>query len=411
MSDPLDPALLADTFDHLDPDADADDVDRALEAFRSACPVARIASQDGTVLVADDHHASVVGKRGDLFSARTTAGTSRRLDTAWDELAPIFDQDPMYPGEEPGLANGHTDTRRALTELFTPRAARRLEPYAREITRARLAELRPRGRADAVADLAHHLPWLITGLLLGIPEPQRATYRTLARTRFAATPGTPAAECAGARLDAFLLDQITQRRQRPGEDALSRLLDVEIAGQRFTDAQLRRWAMIMSAAGSLTTGDTIASVLLHLVHDDTLRADMRAHPERLPQLVDEIARTQGAVFSSGRTVRQATELGGVVLQPGDRVTVFWASAGRDGKVHPGADEIRLDRRRAAHAGWGRGAHRCLGRDVALVTIPAIVDEVLRALPDFRLDSAAPRPRRTSGELRGVECLPIVWTPC
>jgi cytochrome P450 len=380
----------ASTFD-LDRPSTANDVDEALAAFRAGCPVVHT-PREGGWLVTDAEHAQKVARAHEVFSARTDGGAARNLDTNHDLIAPLFDQDPD---------TGHTRTRRALQRFFTPRAARRWEPYVRQITQEHMAELRPRGRCEAVTEISYQLPWLITAALLGIPEHQRPTYRALGKAHFLGGDTPP--------FDQFLSAQIAAKRRHPGEDLITTVLTTEIEDGRYPcDEEVLRFAKIMSAAGSLTSADSISSILLELEHDRALREDLLARPELLPRLVDEIARTQAAVFASGRQVRQPTVLGGQSLPAGALVKICWYSAGRDEAVHESPDQVRLDRRPGAHAGWGSGAHHCLGRDIALRSLPVIIQTVVSAIPDYRLAPDA-HPRRTVGTLRGVDTLPIQWT--
>lgn len=382
-----------DDFDPLDPAAAPEDIDEALAAFRGRCPV--YLPRADAYLVASAEHVDAVGKRGDLFSAwTTTGGASRDLDRAYQVRSPLFDQDPD---------TGHTAVRRALQPHFTPRAARRWQEYMRELTRKHMAQLWPVGRCDAVAEIAYQLPWMLTGALLGVREPHRFTYRDLAMAHFLGGD-----DSATAAFDEFLRGVIQSKRRDPGEDLISTVMaTVDEHGRCPTDAEITRFAKIMSGAGSLTSADSVASILLHLERDRELRARVIAEPQLLPQLVDEIARTQAAVAVSGRRVRQRTTLGGVQLEADDQLLMCWYAAARDDAAHEQADRVRLDRRLAAHAGWGRGDHRCLGRDIAMVSLPAMVQEVLAAIPDYRLVPGA-TPVRTFGNLRGVDRLEIEW---
>ncbi|TDD37771.1 cytochrome P450 [Saccharopolyspora elongata] len=379
-------------FDYLS--ASADELDATLAEARRTCPVMRL--RDGSVLVIDHEHVQSVARRPDLFTARAaSAGASAELDTTADVIAPLFDQDPD---------SGHTATRRALQPHFTRRRVQEWADYIRTVTQTRLAELLPRGRCDATTDIAGYLPWPLTAGLLGIPERQRDEYRTLAQAAF--SPTVAASDTAA--FESFLRDQIRRARQAPDDGMISTILATPTAlGRLPTTAAVLRWAVIMSGAGSLTSRDLLSSILLHLADDRHMRARVTADRSLLPTLVDEMARHQSAVWASGRTARDSTQLGDLRLEPGTTVVQCWGAAARDPARHDNPDEVRLDRRPGAHLGWGSGPHTCIGRPLALVALPAILNVVLDAIPDFQLAPGA-SPRRTTGRLRGIDTLPLIW---
>ncbi|WP_244223762.1 cytochrome P450 [Amycolatopsis circi] len=85
------------------------------------------------------------------------------------------------------------------------------------------------------------------------------------------------------------------------------------------------------------------------------------------------------------------------------------SANRDERHFSDGDVFRVDRGRVrpAHLGWGSGAHRCLGRHLARLELRVMLQELLAALPNMRIQADA-RPRRTYGVIRGVREVPVEW---
>lgn len=390
---------LAADFDHQDP-ASAPGIHEFLAELRQSCPVAHSTRYGGFWLVTKYDHIAEVAKDHDRFSSAVQGlGAVTLLPALATTKAILFEHDPPE----------HSGWRRLMQRFFTPPAVAGYEPYIRDVTRQVLDELRPKGAGDLVPDLAVPIPLLVTGALLGMTEDERLELRTLARAFFT-SGGLPPEQAGRAqeRYAGFLLDQVRSRRGRESHDVLTVVVNGKVDGRAATEDELVKFVFLMVAAGHLTTTDTVASTLLLLAEDLTLRKRVIDDPALIPALVEESVRYESAVAATGRTVREKTTLAGTELSPGERLLLTWGSGNRDAERFAEADEFRIDRPRSPQLGWGVGAHRCLGVHLARLELRVIVQEVLRAIPDFRLASGA-RPQRTYGVLRGLDSLPVTWT--
>jgi cytochrome P450 len=327
------------------------------------------------------------------FGAKVTGlGAVNLLPELDDVTAVLFEQDPPE----------HTIWRTAMQPFFTPAAVGRLEPYIRATARRLLDELKPRGAADLVSDLAVRVPPLVLAVFLGVPESQREEMSALTRAYFAGD--TTVSEAFAA----FLYGQVRDRRGRPGADVLSWVVNAMPGGHRLTEREALKHLMVMVAAGYLTTGDALGNLLLLLAEDHGLRQRVREDSALVPALIEESLRHESAVASTGRTVLVETELGGVPLSPGDRLLLAWGSGNRDEAQFHEPEQVRLDRPRGRrHLAWGAGVHRCIGMQLARLELRIVLEEVLRAIPDYRLALGA-TPQRTFGVTRGVRSLQVTW---
>jgi cytochrome P450 len=62
----------------------------------------------------------------------------------------------------------------------------------------------------------------------------------------------------------------------------------------------------------------------------------------------------------GRVCPAETDVHGVKVGAGERVSLAWASANFDEQAFPKAHEVRLDRKPNPHLSFGFGTHLCLG---------------------------------------------------
>ncbi|SEF36874.1 Cytochrome P450 [Amycolatopsis pretoriensis] len=394
-----DPATMARGFNHLDP-AVAETAYETLGTIRRGCPVARSGELDGFVLVTGYDEIREAAQAPDRFSAYVDGlGAAAVVTEMREAVAPMFETDDEH----------HHQWRRALMDFFTPAAAAAQEQYVRAICRETLQELIPRGAADLVSGYTQQVPPLVIGRVLGLSELERAWLSEHVRALYGAETVSEAQQIGRVYAD-FLLGQIRERRAYPGDDLLSRMVTAEVDGRITGEDELIKMTMLMVAAGHLTTADACATAILQLLDDPALRERVTGNAGPVEAFVEELVRYEPAVAATGRTATVDTQLGGMPLSPGDRLLLAWGSANRDERRFDDGEVFRLDRERSRtpHLGWGAGEHRCLGRHLARVELRVMLEELLRALPDFRLQPDA-TVRRTFGIIRGVAALPVRWS--
>ncbi|MEU0163393.1 cytochrome P450 [Streptomyces sp. NPDC006261] len=119
--------------------------------------------------------------------------------------------------------------------------------------------------------------------------------------------------------------------------------------------------------------------------------------------VEELIRYVGPVQALARACVEDTELGGVNVKAGQVVTALIGAANRDPDQFPDPETLRLDRKPNNHLGFGRGAHSCLGLNVARMEAHVTLGALLRH-PGVR--PAGEPVVRPNGTLRGLSRLPL-----
>ncbi|MFC6094974.1 cytochrome P450 [Saccharothrix lopnurensis] len=385
-------------FDHLAPGV-GDVIHELTAQLRADCPVARSSSYGGFFVVAGAREVGLVAKQDQTFSSAVEGlGATMVLPALERVAAPLFESDPPV----------HTLWRRAMQPFFTPAAAAAYEPGIRRVTGEVLVGLAPRGHADLVAEFAMVVAPLVTAAVLGVPDADRAMFAALIRDLFTEALSGQAGGSAGQELAEVLLELVRARRGAPVHDVLGAVANTFINGVPASDEELLKHAFLLVAAGTLTSGDTIANTACVLGSDPDLRARVMDDRTLLTAVVEESVRHESAVAATGRTVRHSSTLSGVDLVEGDRVLLLWGSANRDEALFPDGDRFRLDRPYPGrHLGWGAGAHHCLGKHLARLQVRVVLDELLEVLGDFEVEPGF-TPRRTFGVLRGLVTLPARW---
>jgi hypothetical protein len=85
------------------------------------------------------------------------------------------------------------------------------------------------------------------------------------------------------------------------------------------------------------------------------------------------------------------------------VMLSFPAANRDPEMFDDADKVVIDRKENRHAAFGLGIHRCVGSNLARLELTVAVEELLKRIPDFRLDGDV---KWSHGTVRGPRNLPI-----
>jgi cytochrome P450 len=107
-----------------------------------------------------------------------------------------------------------------------------------------------------------------------------------------------------------------------------------------------------------------------------------------------------------------TEVGGKVIRAGDRVICNYVAANRDPAEWEDPEEFRLDRGRNRLMTFGAGPHRCLGSNMARMTLRIMVEELLARVRSVRFAAGGKEERVSlnAQAWRSVARLPVVLEP-
>jgi cytochrome P450 len=109
-----------------------------------------------------------------------------------------------------------------------------------------------------------------------------------------------------------------------------------------------------------------------------------------------------------RTVTRPTEIAGVSIAEGDRVTAWNVSANRDESVFADPDRFALDRSPNRHVTFGVGRHFCIGARVARLEMTAFLNELRTRVTRIELTG---EPKFNSSNFTwGLHTLPVRLVP-
>ncbi|HYF24115.1 MAG TPA: cytochrome P450 [Baekduia sp.] len=305
---------------------------------------------------------------------------------------------------------GHRRQRAILQKVFTSQAVGERAADIRAVARELVGAVAGKGACDVVADLAVPFPLTVTSNMLGVPAQDRDKLFHWTNQMADLSLGTEAKNAMIGELGAYVLGLVAERRARPQDDLLSRLIAAEVDGERLTDVELVAHFAQLMAGGNETTRNAFAGGMLALMEHPAQRAQLLADPSLTPGAVEEILRWHTPILHNARTATRDTEIAGVRIREGDLVVLWHVAANRDPRANDRPDEFDVSRPRVRHCAFGGPGdiHFCLGNQLARLELRIFLDEVLRCLPDMEL--AGPVTRQPSSAFHWMTSVPVTFTP-
>jgi len=261
--------------------------------------------------------------------------------------------------------------------------------------------------ADAASDYAQQIPTRVIAEILGVPQEMSETFVGWVRGALEFAVADPA-RGAQARVEIFMYLQscIEERRDQPGDDLITYLVQSEVNGERVPERIVLGMSALLLVAGIDTTWSSIGSALLHLATHPGDRERLVREPELIPTAVEEFLRAYSPV-TMARIVREDVEYQGQAMCAGDRVLMSFPAANRDPEKFEDADRVIIDRARNPHIAFGVGIHRCVGSNLARMELRVALAQWLARIPEFHLDDSA-EVTWAGGQVRGPRSLPVLF---
>jgi cytochrome P450 len=309
--------------------------------------------------------------------------------------------------------NDHRRLRRLVTRAFTPRMVEQLRPRIQEIADQLIDRVEARGEMEVVDEFAFPLPITVIAELLGIPAADRDRFRVWSNAIVTPAFEPEALARFGELMDEFVsyLHQLfARRREDPGEDLVSALLQAEDGGDTLSEQELFSMVSLLIVAGHETTVSLIGNAVLALLQHPEQRAALTADPAVIQRAIEELLRYDGPVERAlTRWAAEDLEVGGQTIGRGDAVIVILGSADRDPARFTDPDVLDLTREDVKHVAFGRGSHYCLGAPLARLETEIALTTLLRRLPNLRLAVPAEELSwRPVPLFRSLVALPVAW---
>ncbi|MCU0500072.1 MAG: cytochrome P450 [Anaerolineae bacterium] len=320
----------------------------------------------------------------------------------WLEQAMIF-YDPPQHGRLRGLVH----------KAFTPSTIQLLQANIQQITDELLDQLAGKSEFDLIADFAYPFPMRVIFELLGFSVEDQDQLRVWANNAVLATEPTAddamrlAGNQASRELKRYVRRCVDLRREHPGKDLISNLIQAEEAGDRLTMGELEATAIMMILAGHETTMNLIGNGMLALLQHPEQLALLRENPALLDSAIEEMLRYDSPAVIDVRSVKQDLAHLGMEMKQGDIVGVMLGSANHDPQHFENPSAFDITRQRNPHLSFGFGIHFCIGAPLARMEAKIAFEAMLRRWQEIRL--AVPSEQleyMPSIRLRALKQLPL-----
>ncbi|HLH58915.1 MAG TPA: cytochrome P450 [Streptosporangiaceae bacterium] len=281
----------------------------------------------------------------------------------------------MFVGMDPPR---HRTLRTLVSQAFTPRTVAGLEPRIRAITNDLLDSVAGAPRIDLIGALAYPLPILVISDLLGIPAADRELFEKWARVLFSGDQVSESAtmaeiEAALAQIaptiremNEYVLAHIRRHREHPDDSLTSKLVAVELDGERLENQEIVGFVALLMVAGHITTTALVGNAAMCLDRHPGAAAALRADRARLPAALEEVLRCLPPFNELGRRTTGEVTLGGRVVPANSIVMANIASANRDPAQFADPDAFDIGRSPNPHLTFGHGIHFCIGASLARI---------------------------------------------
>lgn len=204
--------------------------------------------------------------------------------------------------------------------------------------------------------------------LLNVPESEADEWITWGFSSLIDNDGN----LTGDRLEAYLNRQLDRAYAEPGDDFFSVLTQATVDGRTLTRDEVLGFANLTFAGGRDTVIKTITTAMAHFAANPQDLQALRNDPKLINSAAEELFRYTTPLTHIGRVCPRETDVHGQKVQPGERISLGWASANRDPDVFEEPNAIMIDRRPNPHVAFGFGPHNCLGATHARVILRTLL---------------------------------------
>jgi cytochrome P450 len=309
----------------------------------------------------------------------------------------------------------HRQLRSLVSQAFTPRAVNALEPRIKEIVKEHLDRVSDNGELDIIQDLGYPLPVIVIAEMLGIPPEDREKFKEWSDNIVAMADLGGEVDYSAfignqsiMEMSAYFMNMIEHRRENPGKDLISGLLQANIDGETLNIIEMLGFCALLLVAGNETTTNLIGNAMLTFTEHPEAWDKLRSDRKMLPQTIEEVLRYRSPVQSMFRVTRREVEVAGTKIPAGAPLVAWIGSANHDPEQFTHADSFRPDRQPKGHLAFGHGIHYCLGAPLARLEAEIALDEMLDRFEKITLKDGEPVERVPSLLVYGLKHLHLTF---
>ncbi|MFF3212799.1 cytochrome P450 [Streptomyces sp. NPDC002886] len=356
------------------------DLEAESAALRAAGPLVQVVLPGDVSVYAVTHHAEA---RKLLTDPRIV----KDIDVwgAWQRGEIPMDW-PLIGLANPGRSmltvdgEDHRRLRTLVAQALTVRRVEKLRAGIEALTTGMLDKLAalPAGETvDLKAQFAYPLPMNVISDLMGVDAEEHPRLKALFEKFFSTQTLPEEVPQMMADLGALFSRIVEAKRENPGDDLTSALIEASEDGDHLTTEEITNTLQLIVAAGHETTISLIVNAVVALETHPEQRDLVLKGEVSWENVIEETLRWSSP--TSHVLIRFATEdveVGDRILPKGEGLIVSFGALGRDeAQFGETAGEFDAARTPNRHISFGHGPHVCpgaaLSRLEALVALPAL----------------------------------------
>jgi len=310
----------------------------------------------------------------------------------------------------------HTRLRSLVSQAFTRRSSASFRPGLTVLADSIVNKLSDGEPFDAIESFASPIPVSLIAGLMGI-EPRHhkrlidwSSATVIPYDNNVSVAGRAKAEQATIEFVDFLHAEIESRRQSPGTDLISSMLEVEENGETLTEDEIIATAILTLNAGHEATVQALGNGLLALANHPDQYEWLVQNPEHIPSAVDELLRFDTPLQMFERWILEDCKVSGHSLKKGQKVGLLMGSANHDETAFEGDTEaLDLTRDSRHHIAFGAGLHHCVGAPLAKLEMEVALGALVSKARAIVIEGSIPE-RNSSLIFRGLSALPLRIVP-
>ncbi len=303
----------------------------------------------------------------------------------------------------------HTEYRAIVEPFFQRPKQPEVIAKVEALIAQKLSEVLSRDSIEVVHEFALPVQSRALTYLLNVPEAEADTWISWGIHVFKATGGEFK---KGTVLEDYLRSKFDEAEANPGDDFFSALTKATFRGRRLTREEMMGFGNLTFAGGRDTIIHSISSIIAYFGRNPEALEFLRQDPKRIIHAGEEFFRVFMPLTHIGRVCPVDTDVHGVSVKAGGRVSLAWASANFDETVFDSPQEIRLDRKPNPHLSFGFGAHLCLGAHHARLIVRTLLQALANRVAKITVLQAVEHIEREARYERsnGFDSLVVKLTP-
>ena len=313
----------------------------------------------------------------------------------------------------------HSRYRRLLDPLFSPRAMAAFEPTVRQHARKLVEAFAAKGECEYHDEFAVPYPAELFMQLVGFPmkdlDRMLEWKQVAVRVEELIAGGDEDSiarmiekvRTSGAEAYAYFDELAEVRSREPADDLMTRMLNIEIEGERLTRPEIQAICFTVMLGGLDTVTASLTCIVAWFAQNPEYRRGVVANPATLPDFIEELMRRESPVMTIFRRSAQEVCLHGTTIPAESTVGVLLGAANNDERHYPETDVIEPARQAKRHLAFGAGPHRCLGSHLGRMELRVALEELHRLVPDYRIPDGH-QLQYGGTNIRTVNPLPLVW---